>query len=318
MSDSFLNLIDKSRVKIDDFLQKNKKFIVVIRWTTATWKTKLSIELSKYFGMEIISSDSRQIFRYMDIWTDKISKDIQKRVKHYQIDIVNPDEKYTAWQWKKDSELYIDNILYSWKIPFIVWWTWLYIDTLYKNYSMPWCKPDYDLRNKLYEKENKNPWILHKLLQEIDPITADKLHKNSIRYIVRALEIFYKTWMKKSNSEELPVKYPILMIWIWREKNIVNKLIKDRIYEMIDRGLIEETEKLLNMWYTKDLQSMQWIWYKQVVKYLNWEYSKEDMILDIQKNTEHLAKKQRTRFRRYINDWKNNPKKNVEYLVVNI
>ncbi len=305
-----------SKKIIQDFIAKNPNWIVIIRWATATGKSKLSVELSKFFDVEIISSDSRQIFREMNIWTDKVSQEILNRIPHHQINIVNPDESYTAWQWQKDVKNQIKGIQSRWKLPIIVWGTWLYIDTIYKNFQMPEIGPDFEFRKKMFDLEEKNPWFLHKELEKIDPDEAKKIHPKSTRYLVRALEIFHTSGKTKTESFlEKEVDQPILMIGIWRGKDETNELINARIKEMIKSGLVDEVKWLLKKWYAPTLQSMQWIWYKEVVWYLEWKYGIEEMEKLLQQNTQHLAKRQRTWFRRYIADEKDNPKKNVVYKV---
>ena len=312
----FSSILEDAKKTINSFKENNPDWVVVIWWATATWKSRLSVELSQFFPMEVISSDSRQIFRKMDIWTDKISSEIRAKIPHHQIDIVDPDQTYTAWEWKDDSEKIIDDILVRWKFPFIVWWTWLYIDTIYRNYSMPECSPHYDLRAELEEKEKKNPGILHQELMKVDPEEAAKLHPNSIRYIIRALEIFYVTWKTKTEGYiQQPVRHPLLMLWLWRDKETTNQLINARIKEMFKMWLVDEVDALLKGWYSPSLQSMQWIWYKEVVRYLQWEYNYEKMEEYLKRDTHHLAKKQRTWFRRYIAEWIQSPKENVMYKV---
>ena len=312
----FSSILEDAKKTINSFKENNPDWVVVIWWATATWKSRLSVELSQFFPMEVISSDSRQIFRKMDIWTDKISSEIRAKIPHHQIDIVDPDQTYTAWEWKDDSEKIIDDILVRWKFPFIVWWTWLYIDTIYRNYSMPECSPHYDLRAELEEKEKKNPGILHQELMKVDPEEAAKLHPNSIRYIIRALEIFYVTWKTKTEGYiQQPVRHPLLMLWLWRDKETTNQLINARIKEMFKMWLVDEVDALLKEWYSPSLQSMQWIWYKEVVRYLQWEYNYEKMEEYLKRDTHHLAKKQITWFRRYMAEWIQSPKENVMYKV---
>jgi len=308
------DIVNEVKDEIEIFQKSNPDWIIIIRWATATWKSKLSILISNFFDIEIISADSRQIFKYMDIWTDKVSLELRKNITHHQIDIVNPDEIYTAWQWKENTEKIIEKIKKNNKIPVIVWWTGLYIDTIYKNFSMPSCPPDYELRKQLEEKEEKNPWILYQELMKIDPNEAKKLHPNSTRYIVRALEIFYKTNKTKTESYlQSKTKWPIFMIWLWREKEDTDNRIDTRIKEMIKSWLIDEVKYLIKKWYKPDLQSMQWIWYKETIEYINWNYDITQLEETLKKNTHHLAKKQRTRFRRYIEEANNNPKENVTY-----
>ena len=312
----FEDIVLWSKEIIQDFVSKNPDWIVIIRWATATGKSRLSVELAKFFDVEIISSDSRQIFREMNIWTDKVSQEILDKIPHHQINIIWPEESYTAWQWQKDVKKQIKEIQSMWKLPMIVWWTWLYIDTIYKNFQMPEIWPDFEFRKKMFDFEEKNPWFLHKELEKIDPDEAKKIHPKSTRYLVRALEIFHSSWKTKTESFlEKEVDQPILMMWIWREKDETNRLINARIKEMIKSGLVDEVRRLLDEWYSHTLQSMQWIWYKEVVWYLQWQYDINEMERLLQQNTQRLAKRQRTWFRRYITDEKENPKKGVTYKV---
>ena len=312
----FEDIVLWSKIEVEKFLEKNTNGIVVIWWATATGKSKLSVELFNFFDIEIISSDSRQIFRKMNIGTDKVSNEILDRIPHHQINIVDPQQTYTSWEWQKDAKGQIKEIQSRWKIPFIVGWTGLYIDTIYKNFDMPEIWPDYDFREKMFSLEDKEPWFLHRELIEIDPEEAQKHHPNSTRYIVRALEIFHKSGKTKTDTfKEKEVEQPILMIGIWRDKDSTNELIAKRIKEMIKWWLVEEVKWLLDQWYSPTLQSMQGIWYKEVVWYLQWEYDIDEMENLLNKNTQHLAKKQRTWFRRYISDWEKHPKKDVWYKV---
>jgi len=305
-----------SKKIIQDFIAKNPNWIVIIRWATATGKSKLSVELSKFFNIEIISSDSRQIFKEMNIWTDKVSQEILYKIPHHQINIIWPEESYTAWQRQKDVKKQIKEIQSRWKLPMIVWWTGLYIDTIYKNFQMPEIWPDFEFRKKMFDLEEKNPWFLHKELEKIDPDEAKKIHPKSTRYLVRALEIFHTSGKTKTESFlEKEVDQPILMMWIRREKDETNKLINARIKEMIKSELVNEVKWLLDKWYSPTLQSMQGIWYKEVVWYLQWQYDINEMENLLQQNTQRLAKRQRTWFRRYIADEKGNPKKDVTYKV---
>lgn len=309
-------IVQNAKQIIENFIAQYSNWVIVIRWATATGKTKLSVLLSQYFDIEIISADSRQFFREMNIGTDKISQEILKKIPHHQIDIINPDQTYTAGQRKKDTEQHIQEIQKRWKIPMIVGWTGLYIDTIYKNFNLPECKPNQTYREQLYKEEEQTPGTLHKQLQKTDPKAAEKIHPNSTRYLVRALEIYHETWKTKSETnQEYPVKRPLLMTWLWRDKESTNTLIDKRIEEMLTSGLVKEVETLLQKWYHKELQSMQGIGYKETVSYIDKQINIEGLKELLQKHTHHLAKKQRTRFRRYIADAKNNPKENVTYKV---
>ena len=310
------DIVQEAKQEIESFRDKNPNGIVVIRWATATGKSKLSILLSKYFDEEIISADSRQIFRYMNIWTDKVPDEILQKIPHHQINIVNPDETYTSGQRKNDVYNIIPDILARKKLPMIVGWTWLYIDTVYKNFSMPDIPPDMKLRDELFAKEEKEPWILHKELMKLDPEEAGKLHPKSTRYIVRALEIFYKSWAKKTDTfiSQAP-QWPLLMLWLRREKEDTNSKINARVREMLKWWLVDEVKWLLTQWYDKKLQSMQWIGYKEVIEFLEWRCDYKEMESKIMVTTHQLAKKQRSRFRRYMAEGIQTPRENVTYKV---
>ena len=315
IGDILLNVRDYCK----GFLERFSDWTIIIRWATATWKSKLSLLLSDFFDIEIISADSRQIFRWMDIWTDKVPLQRREKIPHYQIDIVNPDETYTAWQRKFDAENEVEEIIWRWKTPVIVWWTWLYIDTIYKNFQMPECPPNYEYRDELQKKEDCEPGYVYKLLQQIDPDEANKLHQNATRYIIRALEIYHETGKTKTELFlHQPVRHPLLMLWLRREKDETNMRINARIKEMLKNWLVDEVKWLLDKWYSPSLQSMQGIGYKEVVGYIQWEYDYDTMEELLRKNTHYLAKKQRTWFRRYIAEWIQTPRENVEYQVYHL
>ena len=298
------------------FYENNPNGIIIIRWATATGKSKLSVLLSDHFPIEIISADSRQIFREMNIGTDKISEEIRNRIPHHQINIVNPDQNYTAGQRKEDTQKIIKQIQSRGKLSIIVGGTWLYIDTLYKNFSLPESAPNRDLRNKLEAEEKEKPGISRTKLNQIDPEEAAKHHPNSTRYIIRALEIFEITGKTKTEwFFQKDVEQPILLMGLRREKEETNRRINTRIKDMFAQWLIPEVQGLLDTWYKSDLQSMNGIGYKEIVGYLQGEYDLEKAEELLKRNTHHLAKKQRTRFRRYIAEGKAAPKKDVEYVM---
>ena len=305
---------------VEDFIQRKPKGLVIFRWATATGKTNLSCAIAKEIDAEIISADSRQIYRHMSIGTDKVDAYIRNEIRHHMIDIVSPDETYTAWQRKEQVECLIKSIHERWKVPIVAGGTWLYIDMLYKNFNMPEVAPDQARRTQMENKEAEDPWYLFKELQKVDPTEAMKHHPNSIRYVLRALEIYTKTGTPKSElAKELPVKRPLLMIWLWREKEDTNRRINKRIKQMLkDWALIEENKHLLDMWYTLDHTAMNGIWYKEVVWYINGEYGLVRCEELMKRNTHRYAKRQRSWFRRYIMDSKARPKENVQYELIEL
>lgn len=299
---------------IIDFTKRHPKWVIAIRWQTATWKTALSIELSQYFETEIISADSRQIFRYMDIWTDKISQEIRNKIPHYQIDIVDPDEIYSSAQWQSDTLWHIQTIFDKWKKPLVVWWTGLYIDMIYRNFDMPDCIANYDRRAELEEMEKNNPWILREILNKIDPQAAQQNHPNSLRFIIRAIELFEQTWYNKTyRSWKRKSSFPLLMVGLWRWVESWDQLIKNRLVEMEKNGFIQEVEWLINHWYADVLDSKKPILYPITKQYLAGEFDREEWMERMFRGDRVLAKKQRTWFRKYLAESETKPYDNVEY-----
>ncbi len=311
--------MDKEKILSDvqRFYAEHPWWIVQIRWATATWKTGMSIFLWWKIWLEIISADSRQIYRYMDIWTDKITEDERQWIPHHMLDVVDPDQTFTAWEWKQHVVNLLPDIQQRDQHICLVWGTGLYHDMMYKNFSMPDVAPDQVWREQMMELENKTPWYLYEQLQKCDPDEAMKHHPHSIRYILRALEIYEKTWTPKSVlAQENPVYRPTFLLWLWREKEDTNMRINKRVKEMLAEGkLVEENQKLLDMWYTLEHTAMNWIGYKEVVGYLQWDYNLEKCEELLKRHTHRYAKRQRSWFRRYIMDMKAQPKANVKYEV---
>lgn len=298
---------------VQDWILNHPNGVVIIRWVTSAGKTSLSLDISQHIASEIISADSRQIYKYMDIGTDKILLDQRAWVPHHQIDIVDPDQIYTAGQRKQDVLPLVTDTQTRGRIPMIVGGTWLYLDTLYKNYAMPEVAPDMVWREDMMQQEQKQPGFLYNALLKIDPQEAQKHHPNSLRYVLRALEICTKTWQTKTSlAHEQPVNRPLLMIGLWRERDDANHRINQRIRHMMDNGLEDEVSNLLTTYWSQ-APGMQAIGYKEIVGYLQWLYDRDRAIELLKRNTHHLAKKQRTRFRRYIADSKQCPKDNVTY-----
>lgn len=304
---------------VDDFWSKHADGVVVIRWATATGKTALSVALADRYPLEVVSSDSRQVFIGMDVGTDKVSKTIREKLPHHCMDVVRPDEKYTAWQWQQDAYAAIQSIHDRNKQAVVAGGTGLYIDTLYKNYRMPYAPPQPERRAAMMQKEENDPGFLYQWLQQIDPVTAARLHPNALRYILRALEIYEITGQPKSIAcGEQEVDYPLLMLGLRREKEDAEKRIVTRIQEMIESELAQEVQGLLDQWYGQDLQSMQGIGYKETVRFLQGSIDKQQRQDELEQATLRLAKRQRSRFRRYLRDAIHQPKKKVQYACFDI
>ena len=304
--------------------------VVVIYWPTATGKSSLSLRLATHFqihkdktigNIEVISADSRQVYRFMDIGTDKVSWDLRTKVPHHLIDIIEPDADYTAHQWQQDTKKICSDILSRWNLPIIVWGTWLYIDTIYKNFNLPAdVKPNRARRHELEQLNNQSPGYARNILHRIDPDTAIELHPSNIRYIIRAIEIYETTGIPKSIiAQEHPVEHPLLMISLSRSIEQTNTLIKTRVIEMINQWLIEEVKSLLSKWYSSELQSMNGIGYRQTVAWLRENSNDKNLLIDsISLATTQFSKRQRTRFRRYKKDAQEHPKYQVRYLDIDL
>lgn len=287
--------------------------IPIIYGPTATGKTALSLQLVEkmreryHKDVEIISADSRQVYQYMDIGTDKVDPTIRSQIIHHLIDIVTPDQIYTAGQWQQDVYHIIDDCLARWVIPMVVGGTWLYLDTLVFNMSMWAAEPDRAYRATLEQQalDALNSWdsaYLRTLLHSIDPQEAVKHHPASSRFIIRALEIYHQTGTTKSElMKKRAPKYPFLMIHLLQDTQKGNMLIDLRIDEMINRGLLEEVKWLLTMWYHPTSNALKTIDYKQTIIYLQGGCAWEEYKQSLQIAHHQLAKKQRSWFRRYDN-----------------
>ena len=285
------------------FLEKKseKNKIIVIYWPTACGKTDLSIKIAKFLNSEIISTDSRQIFKWLDIWTGKVTEEEKEGIIHHMIDIIEPNQEYSVWEFKKEAEKIIKNIFKKWKIPILCWWTWLYIDSLIYDFKIPKVPADPILREKL-EDERIKFWneFIWKKLQEIDPDYASELHPNNYRYVIRALEVKILTWKsKKEFREEKNLKYDTFFItpYDWNREKLYEK-IDLRIKSMFENWLLEEVRDLLTKYKKTDFW-MQTIWYKEIIDFFEWKLNFDDCVALVQKHNRNYAKRQLTWFRKY-------------------
>ena len=280
-----------------------KPKVVVIVGPTASGKTALSIELAKRINGEIISSDSMQIYKDMDIGTAKVTKEEAKGIKHYLVDCVSPDERYTVSDFKKDAENAIEEILAKGKTPIVVGGTGLYVNSLIYGIEYQDMKFDEDYRNELMEKaETENG--LKELWDEanrIDPEAMTKISPNDKKRIVRVLEIFKATGKTKTEQEILSrqkgVKYDYKVFGITMERGKLYSRINLRVDLMIEKGLEEEVRNLVKK-YTKFPTAMQGLGYKEVVEYFDGILTREEMIDKIKQESRRYAKRQLTWFRK--------------------
>ncbi len=279
-----------------------KPIVYVIGGPTASGKSKLAVELAKKVNGEIISADSMQIYKEMNIGTAKVNKEEMQGVQHYLVDFVSPDERYSVSNFKKDAERAIEKILAKGKTPIVVGGTGLYIDSLIYGIEFQDEEVDLEYREKLNKiADEEGLENLHKMAQKIDPEAMKKISINDRKRIIRVLEIYHKTGKTKTEQElqsrknEVKYEYKVFAITMDREK--LYERIEKRVDFMIEQGLIEEVKQILEKYHTFPT-AMQGLGYKEVVEYLEGSCTKEEMIEKIKKETRHYAKRQLTWFRK--------------------
>ena len=279
-----------------------KPIVYVIGGPTASGKSKLAVELAKKVNGEIISADSMQIYKEMNIGTAKVNKEEMQGVQHYLVDFVSPDERYSVSNFKKDAERAIEEILAKGKTPIVVGGTGLYIDSLIYGIEFQNEEVDLEYREKLNKiADEEGLENLHKMAQKIDPEAMKKISINDRKRIIRVLEIYHKTGKTKTEQElqsrknEVKYEYKVFAITMDREK--LYERIEKRVDFMIEQGLIEEVKQILEKYHTFPT-AMQGLGYKEVVEYLEGSCTKEEMIEKIKKETRHYAKRQLTWFRK--------------------
>ncbi len=279
-----------------------KPKVIVICGPTASGKTGLSIELAKQINGEIISCDSMQIYKEMNIGTAKPTVEEMQGIKHYMLDFVNPNERYSVADFKKDAITSIKKVLTNGKIPIVVGGTGLYVNSLTQNITYPNIEIDLKYRKKLEQRAEKEGLLtLYKEAEKIDKEAMKSISQNDKKRIIRVLEIYNQTGKTKtmleaeSKIEPPPYEYIIFALDMDREK--LYERINQRVDLMIQKGLIEEVENLLKK-YKSLPTAIQGLGYKEVASYLNGNLGKEEMIEKIKMETRRYAKRQLTWFRK--------------------
>ncbi|SDN30502.1 tRNA dimethylallyltransferase [Alkalicoccus daliensis] len=276
-----------------------KQPLIVIAGPTAVGKTETGIKLAKKFNGEIISGDSMQVYRKMDIGTAKATKDEQNLVPHHLIDILSPEENFSAADFKEKAEKAINKISSKNKLPIIVGGTGLYIQSLLYNYSFSESKENMVYRKELeeiLERNGKN--YLYALLQEKDPESAEKIHFNNSRRIIRSLEIIHQTGapVKAMEEQKLESKYDVLIIGLTMNRELLYQRINERVDLMLENGLLEEVENLIKDG-AENYSSMKAIGYKELIPYIKGRISLEEAADNLKQNSRRFAKRQLTWFR---------------------
>jgi len=276
--------------------------ITAIIGPTAVGKSSLAVDLAERFAGEIISADSMQVYRHMDIGTDKPPAELRRRVPHHLIDVVEPDDEYTAARFRGDASRVIEEVTGRGKRPFVVGGTGLYVKVLTEG-LVDAPEGDPALRERLVqEAASRGREYLYERLERVDPETASGVHPNNLKRVIRALEVYELEGRPASELRrehafgERP--YGALKIGLYREREEIYRDIEARVDEMVARGLAAETRGLLDRGYSPDLKPMCGLGYKEMVGYLQGDYPLEEAVRLIKRNTRRYAKRQLTWFRK--------------------
>lgn len=280
--------------------------VIIIVGPTASGKTKLSIELAKEINGEIISADSMQIYKYMDIGTAKADAEEMQGIQHYLVDEVTPDEEFSVARFQEKAYQYIEEILQKGKVPIIAGGTGLYVNSLIYNINFTETTSDWELRERLKkEAEEKGNQYLHDKLREVDPEAAGKLHVNDVKRVIRALEVYEYTKMPISYHQEIsrqnPPRFNYILIGLKMDRQKLYDRINRRVDIMLEKGLVEEVRKLVQRGYDRNTVAMQGLGYKEILAYFRGEMTLEEAVEIIKMDSRRYAKRQITWFKRYEN-----------------
>lgn len=272
--------------------------LVIITGPTGIGKTELSLELAKKYKGEIISSDSMQIYKKLNIGTAKIDLD-KTDIPHHMVDILDPSDNFTVADFKNQAKKIISSINERGGLPFLVGGTGLYINSLVYNLDFTETEPDYEYRDELKAilEEEGSQYLYEKLLKKNSDM-AEEIHQNNGQRIIRALEILKSGNKKGDKFREENKDYNLIYIGLNMDRARLYDRINQRVDKMIEMGLVEEVKNLLDSGLDKNSQSLKAIGYKEVILYLNGEIDFEEMVDLIKKNSRHYAKRQVTWFRR--------------------
>lgn len=280
-----------------------KKPLVILTGPTAVGKTKASIGLAKAIGGEIISADSMQVYKQMDIGSAKIKPSEMEEIPHYLLDILEPDEEFHVVLFQQMAKQAIQKIYEKGKIPIIVGGTGFYIQAVLYDIDFSENEKDTSYREELEKlAQTKGAEYLHDRLREVDEKSAQDIHANNVKRVIRALEYFRQTGEKISEHNEEQRKkvspYNFSYFVLNDEREHLYERINLRVDQMINEGLVREVQSLKEKGYTRDMVSMQGLGYKEMLDYLDNKCSLEEAVEIIKRDTRHFAKRQITWFKR--------------------
>ena len=311
-------------------IENKKKPLVILTGPTAVGKTELSIKLAKAINGEIISADSIQVYKHFDIGSAKVTKEEMDGVKHYLIDVLEPDEEFNIYVFKKLALEAMEEIYAKGKVPIIAGGTGFYIQALLYDIEFLEEEGDKTYRHMLEKKaEDEGVTVIHNMLKEVDPEAAKEIHENNLKRVIRALEYYHETGMrisdhnKEQRQKESPYNFRYYVLNMDREK--LYSRVNLRVDIMAENGLVDEVKKLKEMGYGKELNSMQGIGYKEIRDYVDGVYDYETAIETLKKNTRNFAKRQITWFKRekevvWLNheEFNNDKDKILEYILADL
>lgn len=277
--------------------------IVALAGPTAVGKTEFAIKLAEELDGEIVSCDSMQLYKYMDIGSAKPTPEEMRRARHHLVDIIDPREDFSVAQYQKLAKDAISDILSRGRLPIISGGTGLYLNSLLYDMDFSSSPGDFTYRRKLEAlAEEKGSGYLHSMLAEQDERAASLIHPNNTKKIIRALERLKKGEESVRQFSDIRTEtsdYDVILIGLTRNRDQLYDRINKRVDVLVEQGLFQEVQKLAALGLTADNISMKGIGYKEIFAYLDGRYTMEDAIDKIKKNTRHYAKKQLTWFRRY-------------------
>lgn len=304
-----------------------KSPLIILTGPTAVGKTALSIELAKRVNGEIISADSMQVYRCMDIGSAKVTREEMEGVPHHLIDILDPFEEFHVVRFKELAKQAVEGILSRGHIPIVVGGTGFYIQALLYDIDFTEARETNSIRRELEQAaREKGASYLHEMLFKVDPESAEAIHENNIKRVIRALEFYRQTGEKisvhneKERKKESP--YHFLYFVIHSDRPSLYARIDQRVDRMLEKGLIEEVKRLKEMGCSRELVSMQGLGYKEILEYLDGGLTFEEAVYILKRDTRHFAKRQLTWFRRerdvrwiYLPEFENNKEKVLEHLL---
>ncbi len=280
-----------------------KKPLVVLTGPTAVGKTKASIGLAKVIGGEIISADSMQVYEYMNIGSAKIRPEEMQGVPHYLIDDLKPWDEFHVVRFQQMAKNAMEQIYANGHIPIVVGGTGFYIQALLYDIDFTGTAQDDTYRAELENLvKEKGAAYLHNMLRKVDPKSAEDIHANNVKRVIRALEYYRQTGQKMSehNEEERRKESPYEFVYfvLNAPREQLYARIDRRVDQMIEEGLVDEVKHLKELGCTKEMVSMQGLGYKEILAYLDGEYDLDTAVYIIKRDTRHFAKRQLTWFRR--------------------